>query len=156
MKKILLIILATIGLIIVGGLIWLATLDGQYDVKKSITINAPTSNVFDTVVNFNTWEIWSPWLCVEPSANVLITHSGTQQGDTYTWEGKLVGSGEIEHKSITLNQNIEQEIRFKVPFESQSNVYWQFEDHGTRARTDSSSTGSIVALTSPSAVVAVV
>ena len=45
----------------------------KFDVERSITINQPVETVFKTVSDFNTWRIWSPWLCQEPECPVDIS-----------------------------------------------------------------------------------
>lgn len=117
-------------ILIVGLLIWLASIDGSYHVKRSISINAPKSKSFDLVADFNTWKSWSPWLCMEPDAEVKITNNGVNEGAINSWVGQLVGSGEIEHIKIENNNSIDQEIRFIKPFKSKSKVYWIFADQG--------------------------
>lgn len=127
MKKVLLSIFALLGLIAIGAVIWLSTLDGKIEVEKSTTIDKPISEAYETVVDFNSWAQWSPWLCIEPSAEVNITNDGINTGDIYAWGGEIVGAGEIEHKALTSNKYIEQQIRFTKPYESTSKVYWKFE-----------------------------
>lgn len=127
MKKILLAVLAVIVLAILGVAIWLYSLESHYNVTRSIVINKSVDKVFPLVNNFKTWTEWSPWLCMEPDAKVDVTGSGSDIGDTYSWEGELVGIGTIEHLQLERNKLINQEIRFKTPMESKSDVYWIFE-----------------------------
>ena len=130
MKKIMWIVLVVIVAILLGGIIWLLTIDGSYHVKKSAIIKATPEEVYQTVSDFNTWTEWSPWLCVEPTADVTISEDGKKQGSVYAWVGKMIGSGEIEHKQLDASAFIDQEIRFLKPFKSKSNVYWHFEPSG--------------------------
>lgn len=121
-------VIAAVSILILGVLIWLASIDGSYHVKRSIEVKTPKSKAFDLVSDFNTWKSWSPWLCMEPDAEVKITNNGVNVGAINSWVGKLVGSGEIEHLSIEENISIDQEIRFIKPFKSKSKVYWAFTD----------------------------
>ncbi len=124
------ILLVVIVATLLGGIIWLLTIDGSYHVKKSVLIKATPEEVYQAVADFNTWTIWSPWLCMEPTAEVTISADEKSQGAVYAWVGKMVGSGEIEHKQLDTNTFIDQQIRFHQPFKSQSDVYWEFESAG--------------------------
>ncbi|WP_075591586.1 SRPBCC family protein [Labilibacter marinus] len=128
MKKFLITIVVVLIVALGSAAIWLATLDGSYDVKRSITINKPNAEVFNLVQDFNQWKTWSPWLCMEPEAEVNISGNGKKVGDTYAWTGELVGSGEMKHVKIVDGKSIDQDIVFKEPMESSSFVYWEFSN----------------------------
>ncbi len=128
MKKFLITILAVIVIAVGAFCIWLATLDGSYDVKRSITVNKANGEVFGLVKDFNQWTSWSPWLCMEPDAKVDVTGNGASVGDSYAWEGELVGSGIMKHENINEGKTIDQSIHFLKPYESKSNVYWEFNN----------------------------
>lgn len=127
MKKVLIIIAIVLVVAIGSAVIWLWTLDGTYDVKRSITVNKANADVFYLVQDFNKWTDWSPWLSMEPDAKVDITGSGTNVNDEYTWSGELVGEGTITHVKVEQGKSIEQNITFKEPMESSSFVYWEFD-----------------------------
>jgi effector-binding domain-containing protein len=127
MKKFFLIILVILVLGIVAALIWLSTLDGNYHVKRNITFHKSVTEVFEMAHNFNKWTSWSPWLCIEPSAQVQVSGTGKDLNDKYSWQGELVGEGIIEHKKIDYLKGIEQEITFLKPMESHASVYWEFD-----------------------------
>ena len=128
MKKILFTILAVV-VIAMGALsIWLATLEGSFDVKRSIVVNKANTDVFALIQDFNQWQSWSPWLCMEPEAKVEITGSGRNVGDSYAWKGELVGAGNMKHLKIVEGKYMEQDIVFEEPMESKSTVYWEFEN----------------------------
>ncbi len=128
MKKFLITILVVVFVALGACIIWLATLDGKYDVKRSITINKANSEVFNLVKDFNHWKEWSPWLCMEPDAKVKITGNGMTVGDTYSWEGELLGQGTMKHLKIETGKIIEQDIAFLKPMKSESFVYWEFKN----------------------------
>ena len=44
----------------------------KLNISKNIYINAPKSQVFSTLTDFNTWPQWSPWLIAEPEAKINI------------------------------------------------------------------------------------
>jgi effector-binding domain-containing protein len=126
MKKALVIVLTILVLAAIGGIGYLSTLDGKYTVSRSIDINTTTEQVASVVADFNTWPTWSPWLCMEPAANVKITGKGNLPGSILSWHGDMIGAGELELLAIDSTQSITQEIRFSEPFQSTSTVTFSF------------------------------
>jgi effector-binding domain-containing protein len=126
MKKFLITILVIFIVAVLTAVIWLATLDGKYEIKRSITIQKSAEEVFALIQDFNQWPHWSPWLSMEPDAKVNISGDGKSVNESYSWEGELVGVGTITHIDIKPLEYIEQEIVFKKPLDSQSLVYWEF------------------------------
>jgi effector-binding domain-containing protein/uncharacterized protein YndB with AHSA1/START domain len=101
-----------------------------YQVQRSILISAPRQQVFDAVVDFNTWSKWSPWLCSDKEASVTVSSDPQSVGSTYHWVGPVVGEGEIEHKKIDPPGRIEDELKFIKPFRSVSNVCFEVVEKG--------------------------
>lgn len=98
-----------------------------YEVHRSTVIQAAAHTVFNTVADFGTWTTWSPWLCVEPGAQVTVSETPNAVGSLYAWEGELVGKGELEHEVLEPPSLIDQEIRFIKPFRSRSRVTFEIE-----------------------------
>ena len=48
-------------ILIIGTSIYIATLDGTYDIKQSRTMEAPLEMVFKNVNDFKNWGNWDPW-----------------------------------------------------------------------------------------------
>ncbi|PQO26998.1 SRPBCC family protein [Blastopirellula marina] len=99
----------------------------RFHVEKSIEIAAPPEKVYETVVDYATWSRWSPWLCSEPDAVVTVSENSNAIGSLYSWEGKIVGAGEIEHVQLEPGRSIVDEIRFTKPHRSSSSVRFDFE-----------------------------
>ncbi len=99
----------------------------KFQVQRSIQIDASLEKVYDTVVDYETWTTWSPWLCAEPDAKVTITGEPSSVGAVYAWDGEIVGAGELEHQNLEPNRLIEDEIRFTKPFKSKSKVFFEIE-----------------------------
>jgi DNA gyrase inhibitor GyrI/uncharacterized protein YndB with AHSA1/START domain len=119
---------------VIGLVIYLLTLDGDYLIDRSLVINAPVEQTYRAVVDFKTWPQWSPWLMHEPDTELQYSDRYDQPDGYYTWDGKLVGAGKITHVSMQENESIEQRIEFLRPFKSTSRVAWTFsstEDGGT-------------------------
>lgn len=106
----------------------------KYHVARSTHINATPDEVFDVVADFSRWSTWSPWLCCEPDAEVVVSDDPSSVGSTYKWNGELVGEGEIEHVTLTRGKLLEEELRFLRPFTSQAKVTFELsgESDGTK------------------------
>ncbi|MEO1999801.1 MAG: GyrI-like domain-containing protein [Planctomycetaceae bacterium] len=106
----------------------------RYHVQRSIQIETTPERVFETIADFRTWRMWSPWLCAEPEARVDVTDDASSVGSLYSWQGEIVGQGEIEHRELQPGRLIVDEIRFRKPFRSKSEVTFEMDSHtsGTR------------------------
>ena len=102
----------------------------SFHIERSIEIDAPPETVYNTVVNYESWTKWSPWLCAEPDAVVTVSENPNSIGSIYSWEGEIVGAGEIEHIKLQPGQRIDDEIRFSKPFKSKSNVAFDLQPSG--------------------------
>ncbi len=102
----------------------------RFHVQRSIKIAASPDQVFDKVVDFNTWTTWSPWLIAEPDAQVTVTDNANDVGAVYAWQGEVVGAGEIEHQRLDRPRKVEDEIRFLKPFRSTSKVAFELQSAG--------------------------
>lgn len=120
--------LVILAVVIIALLLYLASLDGNYHVDRSLVINAPVGDVYNTVVDFKTWPSWSPWLLHEPQTEIVYSDNYQQPGGYYTWDGKLVGSGKLIHEQLNTNKSIQQRIEFIRPFKSINQVSWTFRE----------------------------
>jgi predicted transcriptional regulator YdeE len=102
----------------------------KFHVQRSTVINDNPENVFAKVADFGTWTKWSPWLCAEPDAEVVVSEDASSIGSTYSWKGEVVGQGEMEHRKLEPGRLIDNEIRFVKPFKSKSDVTFEFESAG--------------------------
>jgi len=122
-----LIALAIIVGIILIAIIYLATLDGKFHVRRKLEMPAPIDEAFNTVLDFKTWPEWNPWLIHEPGAKIVISDNCTEEDGHYSWDGEIVGAGKLSHVTITPTKNIQQKIEFIRPFKSINQVNWYFE-----------------------------
>lgn len=102
----------------------------KFTVAESIQIDAPLSKVYAIVRDFTQWPRWSPWLICEPGCPVDVADDGR----SYSWDGKIVGSGNMAITSESENQQIEYKLTFLKPWKSVSSVQFAFaeSESGTR------------------------
>lgn len=115
-----------LALIIIGS-IYLATLDGSYDVKRSRLVHAQPEVVFNELNDYKNWAEWGPWY--EKDSTIVATYSDQTigEGGSYSWTGKD-GSGTMNTLKIDKPKSLDQEIIFKTPFgDMRSDVYWTLE-----------------------------
>lgn len=120
-----LVIFAVIFILVI---IYLASLEGQYNIDRSIVINASPEDTFTAVVDFKSWPEWSPWLLHEPQTRLIYSDNYDQENGFYEWDGKLVGAGKLTHLKITPLKAIQQKIEFLRPFKSVCSVSWTFHE----------------------------
>ncbi len=124
--------LAIVAAVVIGGLVYLATLDGSFRVRRSLEIDASPENTFAAIVDFKSWPEWSPWLMHEPDTRIEYSADYQAEGGYYSWDGKVVGAGKLTHVAIRPQVRIEQQIEFIRPFKSVNRVNWDFEPSDAR------------------------
>ncbi|AFD08222.1 SRPBCC family protein [Solitalea canadensis] len=107
----------------------------DYQLERSININAPEDIVYDHMVHFKKWGLWSPWKHFDPK--MKETYQGTDGaiGATYHWEGnKEVGEGIVKNIAVAENR-MEYKMIFIKPFESEADGWVMTEPllEGTKA-----------------------
>lgn len=132
--KILKFIVLFVLVLIVAGALYLASIDGSYDVARSRIIQAPASVVYNDLNEYRNWKEWGPWY--EQDSTIVVSYSDQTSGEgaAYSWTSEKDGSGEMKTISLTENKRLDQMIIFKTPFgDMMSDVYWIFEekDNGT-------------------------
>ena len=101
--------------------------------KRHRAIKAPRDEIFAKVRDFRSWPEWSPWLLAEPDAQVTYTKNTTNVGGKYSWNGDIVGAGEMEHIEIREPYRLDMALRFTKPYKSTAKVTMELRDvnHGT-------------------------
>ncbi len=101
------------------------------EVERSNLIGVPVDKVYATVRDFKSWPRWSPWLCSEPNCQLHFAPDGS----SYSWEGEVVGAGEMKVISEKENEFIDYELTLTKPWKSVAQVRFHFRPEGDRTRT---------------------
>lgn len=96
----------------------------RFHVERSIDIQSDPQTVFELVRDFRTWGRWSPWLIAEPECTVAFS----EDGHHYSWDGKIVGTGEIAVTAEKPHQSIDYVLTFLKPMKSTSSVRFEFAE----------------------------
>ncbi|GGX08741.1 SRPBCC family protein [Aquimarina muelleri] len=115
-------------LVIIGGAVYIATIDGDYQVEESRVIDAPDELLFSTINEYKTWDKWGPWMDESDDFIMEYPEKTSGEGASYSWKSKTQGDGRMETKKASPFSSIDQGITFITPTgESKSDVYWKFE-----------------------------
>lgn len=124
--------LSILLLVIATPLVVAAFLPKEMSLERSITIDAPVSEVYDYARMLKNQEEFSVWVMADP--NIQLEYSGVDGtvGATSSWvsEDKNVGVGEQEITNLVENERIDVEVRFEKPMKSVLTAYNTFEEVG--------------------------
>lgn len=121
--KILKYVLFFLLIVFVGGSLYLATLDGNYDVKRTRVIKAPVEVIFETVNDYKTWEHWGPWNEIDSTLVYAFPEKTVGVGASYSWIGDS-GNGSMENLAVVSNESIDDVIHFEGQGDAYG--YWRF------------------------------
>jgi len=99
----------------------------KFSVEKSIDIQASPEDVFAKVRDFKTWPLWSPWILSEPDCQLAFSDDGR----SYSWDGKVVGAGEMEILDETPSTSIDYSLTFLRPWKSTAELQFRFAPNGS-------------------------
>jgi effector-binding domain-containing protein len=113
-------------IIIIGAYsIWMATIDPEYRVERSETIEASPDKIYNVVSDFKTWGEWSAWHKMDPDMEITYGESSSGQGATYSWNGEVAGAGTQTITEATPAESMKTHIAFEGMGEADG--AWKFE-----------------------------
>ena len=128
LKNIILLLL----ILFVIAAVYLATLDGSYDVARTRTIKADPIVVFDDLNDFKNWKEWGPWYEQDSTIQVQFKENTVGEGAAYTWTSDIEGGGRMKTLHVQKPERLDQEIVFETPFgDMLSEVYWILKETET-------------------------
>lgn len=95
-------------------------------ISKSIVINAPIDKIYSSLLDFNQWTIWSPWLIMNRETKVTVA----EDRQSYEWDGVRVGSGNMSILSKEENKSIDHNLTFLKPWKSTADVRFELKEEG--------------------------
>ncbi len=131
--RIILIVLAALaGIFLIMGLV----LPKDYQLERSIVIEAAPEVVFPYVQRFEERSKWYSWNKLDPDMDTALEGPDGQVGTVYKWTGdpQTVGSGSQEIVEIVPNEKVRNKIVFEEPMEAEAMDYVTLEpvEAGTR------------------------
>ncbi|SDD59172.1 Polyketide cyclase / dehydrase and lipid transport [Dyadobacter soli] len=114
-KKILYVIVGIIVLVLVAAVF----VSKEYNVRREITINKPSQEVFDYVKFVKNQQYYNKWVMADPNMKKDYTGTDGTVGFVYAWDSQddNVGKGEEKIKLLDEGKQVNLEVRFIRPFE---------------------------------------
>jgi len=107
----------------------------QYNVSRSILIDAPRADLFPYVNNLRKWQSWSPWANLDPHAKVEFEGPEEGVGALMRWDGdKHVGAGSLEIVEAIPVEFVKYTLIFLKPMSGTSHATFRFDVEGEMAR----------------------
>ncbi|MDG1260574.1 MAG: SRPBCC family protein [Flavobacteriales bacterium] len=98
----------------------------EFKTERSIVINAPSSMVYNNVVDFNNWAAWSPW-ANKDTTMVTTVEGAPGVGSKMSWTSAESGNGNQELTEAVANESINTQLTFS-DWEGTSYANWKFEE----------------------------
>ncbi len=105
-KNVMIITSAILALFIIIGI----SLPNSYEIKRTVTINAPVEKVHALVGDLNQWPKWTPWLAADPSIRTTVVQA-SGVGASQKWEGNS-GNGSLTFTSNDPQKGIDFDLYF--------------------------------------------
>lgn len=118
-------------ILIIGSSVYIATLDGHYNINQSRDMKVPADMIFNNVNDYKNWKKWGPWYEMDSSIVASYPENTIGVGGSYSWTGKD-GNGYMKTTAVIPNKEIIQLIDFGS--DSSPEIYWNFEtiDNSTK------------------------
>jgi hypothetical protein len=106
-KLTLIIVCVLVALFVIGGYM----IPSHWSVSKSITINAPSDEIYPHLADLRNWQNWSPWT-KEKDPTQVYTYEGPEVGPgaKWLWTSEKMGKGVLEIKKADPAQGISYEL----------------------------------------------
>jgi len=106
----------------------------EFSVTRSVTIAAPTSQVFTNVNNLHKWDAWSPWAKLDPNARNTFEGPAEGTGASMAWAGNHeVGEGKMTIVESRPTDLIRLKLDFIKPFASTADQVFSFRPEGSQS-----------------------
>ncbi len=126
-------------LFLLVGLILLATVlaivvafrPDEFQVSRSIEVDAPPEIIFPHVNQFVAWEAWSPYEKLDPNMSKTIEGPQSGEGAVMRWSGNgNAGSGSTTIVKSVTNESIQIELLMTSPMNCRNDVLFDFQPEG--------------------------
>jgi hypothetical protein len=108
-----------------------ATRPAHFQVRREISIAAPTEFAYEQVADFELWQRWSPWEGLDPA--LKRTYSGSERGlgARYAWVGNSqAGEGQMSIVDAREDEHLGIALEFLKPFPAKNLAEFDFRAEG--------------------------
>ncbi|GAC14202.1 SRPBCC family protein [Aliiglaciecola lipolytica] len=125
LKKIIFTILTILVIFIAIGYF----LPSDYQVQRSVTVNAPAEKVYAQVADLKKWRDWGVWYEKDP--NMIVSYSGPESGVGMksSWKSSTEGDGEMTIVAVEPAKSVTYDLYFP-DFEMSSTGQLTFAQNG--------------------------
>ncbi|HLP19545.1 MAG TPA: SRPBCC family protein [Chitinophagales bacterium] len=100
----------------------------NFEVSRSLVVNAPQDVVFKNISTFEQFNKWNPWNKLDPNQTVKEEGVDGTVGAKHSWKGnKDVGEGSMTLTKVEPNKGVEYALDFLKPFEAHNTAYMTME-----------------------------
>ncbi|MBL7765046.1 MAG: SRPBCC family protein [Chitinophagaceae bacterium] len=127
LKKILLIIIALLGIYLILCLAG----PKKTNVSASYSYSCSPEMLYDQIGDFKNWPNWSKWMKEDPGMKLTWGPTTSGKGATYSWESEKSGSGSMLFNEVVPNKMIKSELTFK-DWDATSDVVMEIKQNGNK------------------------
>jgi len=121
----------TIGAFFLLVLLMGVFISNEYEVKRSISINANPQQIHPFVEDLNEWPKWTPWQSADPSVEIIIGEISKGEGASQKWKGKS-GIGELKITKSSPDYGVDYMLDMRADgLNTFSNITYQSEGTAT-------------------------
>lgn len=134
-KKIVLGVLAVVALVVVAVLGYVALQPAEYRVWRSAVMAAPADEVFAQIDDFHKWDAWSPWIELDPNAEVSFEGPTSGPGAIFRWDGnENIGKGSMTITEARAPELVRIRLAFVKPFEDACDTELALQPSGNQTK----------------------
>jgi len=107
----------------------------DFHIQRAISVQAPSTRIFELINDLHAWPAWSPWAKLDPQ--MKTTYSGPKQGvgAGYSWSGNgKVGEGSMRIRESVPASKVLLELKFLKPFKASNQCVFSLQPTGDTTR----------------------
>jgi Polyketide cyclase / dehydrase and lipid transport len=135
-------VLIALAVIVVVFIAVVAMQPSEFRVARSAIIRAPVPDVFSQVNDFHSWQAWSPWAKLDPTAKASFEGPRAGAGAVFAWAGNdKIGEGRMTLTESRPSELIRIKLDFVKPMEGTSIAEFTFKPEGDQTAVTWTMTG---------------
>jgi uncharacterized protein YndB with AHSA1/START domain len=88
-------------------------LPDNFEVSRSVVINAPADKVYPLLATPAEWKRWSIWNERDPAMQITYSGPAAGMGTAWDWKSKSQGNGGMSFTQAKPNQSLDYELHFE-------------------------------------------
>lgn len=129
--NVVLFVLVGLIVLVLGLAIVVAMQPSEFQVTRSMKVEAPPEVVFPHVNQFAAWEAWSPYEKLDPNMTKTLEGPQAGQGAVMRWSGNSnAGAGSTTIVQSEPNESIKIDLQMTEPMACRNDVLFTFQPEG--------------------------